>query len=82
MLARKIVRDEVGKDYTGFLSGKRGNRLLPDLRTAIFARLKGYVDGFYPHELTGAAAELGYYPLSEATPEELAQIETEAQRIS
>jgi len=64
--------------YAGFLDQRRGRRLLPDIRTAILARMRGYVGGFYPSPLTGDAAELGYHPLSSATPEELAKIEEEA----
>ncbi len=52
----------------------KGNRILPDLKTAIFANIKGYINGAYPEPLTGIAKELGYYPLSLATDIEIEQI--------
>lgn len=52
----------------------KGSRLLPNLDLAIFAKIKGYINGSYPSQLTGKAKEIGYYPLSEATSEELEQI--------
>lgn len=77
-----INRDEMKRPREdGFLDKKRGKRLLPDIRTAILARMRGYVGGFYPSPLKGAASELGYFPLSEATPQELMDIEEEANRL-
>jgi len=63
------------KNEKTFLKAQKGKKGLPDLRTAIFATLKGYYQGVYPSKLEGVAAELGYYPLSEATPSELEKIE-------
>ena len=70
-----VQREDLGqknreKDYI-----HKGRRVLPDLGTAILANLRGYVNGSYPEPLSGAAKELGYYPLSMATEEELAKIE-------
>jgi len=57
------------KDYI-----HKGSKILPDLRTAIFANIKGYINGSYAEPLTGIAQELGYYPLSMATEQENEQI--------
>jgi len=65
-----------------FLEAKKGAKLLPDLRTAIFASLRGYFQGSYPSKLEGAAENLGYYPLSEATEEELGKINKIIEEIS
>ena len=51
--------------------------MLPDLPTAILARMRGYVGGSYPSPLRGAARELGYHPLQEASADELAAIRGE-----
>jgi len=66
---------------SGFIAGRKGSRMLPDLPTAILARLRGYVAGSYPTPLTGAAAELGYHPLQSATTEELAAIQAEMDTV-
>jgi len=71
-----------GQKYDGFLGQRKGSRVLPDIRTAILARMRGYIGGFYPSPLTGEAAEMGYYPLSSATPDEMIKIEEEARRLS
>ena len=52
----------------------KGKRILPDLKTAIFANMKGYVNGAYKEPLSGPAQKLGYYPLSMATDKEMEQI--------
>lgn len=65
----KIINKQKDKIY-------KGRRLLPSLDEAIFAKLKGYVNGSYPSMLKGKAEEIGYYPLSEATQEELNQIKS------
>jgi hypothetical protein len=52
----------------------KGKRLLPSLDEAIFAKIKGYVNGSYPSPLEGKSLDIGYYPLSEATPDEMKQI--------
>lgn len=66
---------------SGFIAGRKGSRMLPDLPTAILARLRGYVAGSYPEPLTGAAAERGYHPLQSASAEEMLAIQTELDRI-
>lgn len=52
----------------------KGIRIFKTLDEAILAKIKGYVNGSYPAPLTGKAKDIGYYPLSEATQEELNQI--------
>ena len=52
----------------------KGIRMFKTLDEAILAKIKGYVNGSYPSPLTGKAKDIGYYPLSEATQEELNQI--------
>lgn len=57
----------------------KGNKVLPNLKTAILAKLRGYKNGSYPGPLSETARELGYYPLSDATEEEkikIAEIES------
>lgn len=67
------------QDKTSFKGEKeyihKGLRILPDLKTAILANLKGFVNGFYPEPLFGLAKEIGYYPLSMASEKELEQIQ-------
>ena len=53
----------------------KGARVFPDLKTAILANLRGYMNGSYPEPLSGAARKIGYYPLSMATDKELEQID-------
>ena len=57
------------KDYV-----HKGVRVFPDLKTAILANLRGFMNGSYKEPLTGIAKKLGYYPLSMATDQELDQI--------
>ena len=53
----------------------RGKRLFDNPELAALALLRGYrVGGVYDHPLEGAARELGYYPLSDATDEEWEEI--------
>lgn len=59
---------------TGLFGDIQGKLILPDLPTAVLATLRGYKMGTYPKPLEGIAKELGYHPLSSATPEELAEI--------
>lgn len=61
--------DNREKDYI-----HKGLKILPDLKTAIFAKIKGYVNGTYPEPLSGMAKKIGYYPLSMATDNEIKQI--------
>ncbi len=60
----KIERDRLYK----------GVRVFPDLRTAIFANLKGYINGNYPQPLPDNIKDIGYYPLSMATEEDIKRI--------
>ena len=62
---------------SGFVGDLKGSRVLPDLPTAILARMRGFVNGSYPSPLRGMAAELGYHPLQLASAEELASIRNE-----
>jgi hypothetical protein len=59
---------------TGLFGDAQGKLILPDLPTAVLATLRGYKMGTYPKPLEGIAKELGYHPLSSATPEEMAKI--------
>lgn len=79
MMRRQGVEHD---DYQGFMNQRRGRRLLPDIRTAILARMRGYIGGFYPSPLKGEASELGYYPLSDATRDELKKIEEETSLLT
>lgn len=65
----------------GPMAVRRGRTVLPDLPTAILARMRGYVGGSYPEPLSGSAAVLGYHPLQSATAEELAAIQAEMDGI-
>lgn len=64
-----VQQDKMDKNFI-----HKGKRVLPDLRTAIFANIKGYINGSYPHPLSKEIEELGYYPLSMATQEEIEEI--------
>jgi len=66
---------------SGFIGGRKGSRVLPDVPTAILARMRGYVGGSYPTPLRGMAAELGYHPLSSASEEEMAAIRAEMEAM-
>ena len=66
---------------SGIIAGLKGSRMLPDLPTAVLARLRGYVAGSYPTPLPGVAAELGYHPLQTASAEEMAAIQDEMATI-
>lgn len=69
-------KDKVQKDYI-----YKGKRVFPDLRTAIFANLKGYMNGSYPEPLSENIQRIGYYPLSMATEEEIAKINEIEQQV-
>lgn len=77
------LRDSTSQDRppttveTGPMVVRRGRTVLPDLPTAILARMRGYVGGSYSEPLSGAAAILGYHPLQSATADELAAIQAE-----
>ena len=66
---------------SGVIADRKGMRVLPDLPTAILARLRGYVGGAYPSPLRGEAAELGYYPLQSASADEMAAIMAEMDKM-
>jgi len=82
------LRDGSGDDnpprtvMLGAMVVRRGRTVLPDLETAILARLRGYVGGSYPEPLTGPAEVLGYHPLQSATADELEQIQAELDRLA
>ena len=82
MRDRSQVEPEGRLRRSGFVGGLKGARVLPDLPTAVLARLRGHVGGSYPEPLRGIAAELGYHPLQSATEEELAAIQEEMDRIT
>jgi|6_EtaG_2_1085325.scaffolds.fasta_scaffold56228_2 hypothetical protein len=63
------------RDARPRLGKLKGKKVLPDFRTAALAVLRGYNGGSYSSPLEGEARELGYHPLSTATPEELKKIE-------
>lgn len=69
-----LQNNKIEKSKT-FLKSQKGKKVLPDLRTAILASLRGYFQGSYPNKLDGIASEVGYYPLNEATFEEKEKIE-------
>jgi len=52
----------------------KGKKIFPNLRTAILAILRGYMNGSYPEPLSDSAKKNGYYPLSDATDEEIEKI--------
>ena len=72
---------ESNRRVSGILGGLKGQRVLPDLPTAVLARLRGYVGGSYSTPLRGVAAELGYHPLSTASAEELDAIHNEIEKV-
>ena len=59
----------------------KGVRVFKNIELAILANLRGYVNGSYPEPLSGAAKELGYYPLSMATEQELEKINSIKKQI-
>ena len=63
------MNDNKEKDYIN-----KRIRVFKSLELAILANLKGYINGSYPEPLSGAAKELGYYPLSMAMEQELEKI--------
>jgi hypothetical protein len=80
-MLRSTIRPQKPVEPNGIINRAKGSRLLPDLPTAILARLRGYIGGSYPSPLSGMAAEIGYYPLQSATPEEIELIQQEMESI-
>lgn len=78
----RVLGEQQNEDQKGGIASRKGRKVLPDLPTAILARIRGYVGGSYQNPLTGEAANLGYHPLSSASPEEIQVIQDEMQRIS